>query len=280
MKRHKYYCRSPRTSITSRIRSCNSCARRKLRCDNLQPICSRCRTKAIECQYPSNTPKSALLNIQQGDDLPIQEREITPSLMPDSLNDENRQGTSYDGEITLDSERFTFDLDFANPGAEYLERNDQDIDFASFLNLQADEETIQYLSSGSSSLASSSTFSTNQAVQVQQPKSCHYASIPGAANLKVQSLSARSQMRSGSQRIADLIFHTLKSYPMMILRHKTLPPFIHPHLISSDIMTDNMESLKNCISLVHMSSSGFGENRKLFWKVVQLECEQLYKEVR
>lgn len=200
--------------------------------------------------------------------------------MPDSLNVENRPETSCDGGAALDNGLFTFDLGFANTGGEYLERNDPDIDFTSFLNPQAYEETIQYPSSGPPSFARSPTPSTNRAVQVQQRSPSPHASIPGAPTLKIRSLHLRSQMRSGPQRIANLIFHTLKSYPLMMLRHKTLPPFIHPHLISSDAETDNMEPLNNCISLVHMISSGVQGSRKLFWKVVRLECEQLYEKVR
>lgn len=40
-----------------------------------------------------------------------------------------------------------------------------------------------------------------------------------------------------------------------------------------------MESLINCISLVHMINSGVQGNRKLFWKNVRLECERMYAEV-
>jgi len=81
--------------------------------------------------------------------------------MEGSHNVENGRETSYDGNIALDSELFTFDLGLVNTGAEYLERNNTDIDFTSFLNPQADEETIQYPSSGSPSLARRSTTSTN-----------------------------------------------------------------------------------------------------------------------
>lgn len=199
--------------------------------------------------------------------------------MSDSLNVKNSQETSYDGDTALDSALLAFDQGFANTGMEYLEWNDPDIDFTSFLNPQANEKTSQYPSLGSPSLAHSSTPSANRAVQVQQLNSSAHASIPGAPSLKFRSLKMRSQISSGPQRIANLIFQTLKSYPLMMMRHKTLPPFIHPHLISPDDETANMEPLNNCISLVHMISSGVRGSRKLFWKVVRLECEQLHEKV-
>ena len=84
----------------------------------------------------------------------------------------------------------------------------------------------------------------------------------------------------GAQSIATLILHTLKSYPMMMLRHNTLPPFIHPRLISSDFEDNDVEPLTNCINLVHMITSGVQGCRKLFWKIVRMECERLREEVR
>ena len=66
----------------------------------------------------------------------------------------------------------------------------------------------------------------------------------------------------------------------MMLRHNTLPPFIHSSLLSRDVENNDMEPLNNCISLMHMISSGVQGSRKLFWKNVRLECEHLYEEVR
>ena len=124
-----------------------------------------------------------------------------------------------------------------------------------------------------------STPSTDQTVQVQAISSPN-VSIPTLPTSTLRSLIQRPKMKTGAQRIANLILHTLKSYPLMILRHNTLPPFIHPRSISSDVKNNHMEPLTNCISLVHMISSGVQGSRKLFWKNVRLECERLCEEVR
>jgi hypothetical protein len=204
----------------------------------------------------------------------MQVRDPAPLLIPSYSIGENSQQASYADETALDTEGVTFDLDFASNEVEYLERTDQDFDFTSFLNLQVDQDE------GSLSLAHGSTPSTNRPTRVQQLSSSRHTSIPHAPTLKVQSLSLRSQMRTGQQRIANLIFHTLQSYPLMMLRDKTLPPFIHTYMILSDVEIDDMEPLRNCISLIHMISSGVQGSRKLFWKVVRMECEQLYDQVR
>ena len=203
---------------------------------------------------------------------------MAPSLVADSPSVANRQKASNDGDTSLDSALFISDPELTNIGGEYLDWDNPDLDFADFLNPQTDGEPVQYPSSRSSSLVRHSTPSTGQTVQVLQAISSPKVSIPKLPTLR--SLILRPTMKTEAQRIANLTFHTLKSYPLMMLRHNTLPPFIHPSLISSDVEDSQMEPLTNCISLVHMISSGFQGSRKLFWKNVRLECERWCEEVR
>ena len=205
---------------------------------------------------------------------------MAPSLVADSPSVENRQEASNDGDVILDGELVTSDPEFANLRREYLDWDDPDIDFADFLNPQMNDESVQYPSAGSSSLVRHSTPSIDQTVQLQQITYSPNVSIPPLPTNTLRSLIQRPKMKTGPQRIANLIIHTLKSYPLMMLRHNTLPPFIHPRLISSDVENNHMEPLSNCISLVHMISSGIQGSRKLFWKNVLLECEHLCAEVR
>jgi hypothetical protein len=196
---------------------------------------------------------------------------MVPSLVADSLSVENRQEASNDGNIVLDS---------TVVGGEYLDWDVPDIDFADFLNLQMNDDTFQYPLSGSASLVRHSTPSTNSTVPVQQAISSPNVLIPALPTSNPRSLIQRPKMKTGAQRVANLILHTLKSYPLMMIRHNTLPPFIHPHLISSNVENNDMEPLTNCICLVHMISSGVQGSRKLFWKNVRMECERLCEEVR
>jgi hypothetical protein len=205
---------------------------------------------------------------------------MAPSLLADSPSVENRQEASNDGDIILDSALVISDPEFANLGGEYFDWDDPDIDFADFLDPQTNDETVQYPSLGSSSLVRHSTPSTDQTVQVQQAISSPNVSIPTLPTYTLRSLIQRPKLKTEAQRSANLMLHTLKSYPLMMLRHNTLPPFIHPRLISSDVENNHMEPLTNCIILVHMISSGFQGSRKLFWKNVRLECERLCEEVR
>lgn len=277
LKRHGYYCRSRRPGSTTRSRSCISCARRKARCDNRRPGCSRCIAKAVECCYPANTPESTGPKIQHGDDAPTERRNTAPLLVPDAPGVENRQEAGTVRDVVLDSTLVVSDPEFAEFGAEFLEWNNQDIDFTEFLNLPTNDESVPNPSSGSSFSVRHSTPSTDP--KEQHARSPPNVSIPRSPTRMVRSFILRPRVSSGAQSIANLILHTLKSYPLMMLRYNTLPPFIHPRLISSDVEDDHMEPLCNCISLVHMISSGVKGSRKLFWKNVRLECEHICEEV-
>jgi hypothetical protein len=192
---------------------------------------------------------------------------------------ENRQEASDDSEMFPDSGIIVSEPEFTDIGGEYLDWNGLDVDFTDLLDPQANDETDPYPSSRVSSLVRHSKPSTNQAVQGQQAPSSPNISIPAAPTSTFRSFIQRPEMKTGTPRIANLILHTLKSYPLMMMRHNTLPPFIHPRVVSSDIGSNDMEPLTNCLSLVHMISSGFHGSRKLFWKNVQMECERLCEEV-
>ena len=279
LKRHGYYCRSRRAGSTTRPRSCISCAKRKARCDNRLPGCSRCIAKTIECHYPANTSRGAGSGIQCSGDASIGRRKTVPASGADFPSLELREQATIDDDAIFDSTLVTADPEIANLDAEHFDWNDPGIDFAEFLNPEPNDETVQYPSSGPPSLISHSIPSTDQTVLVQQATSSSNVSIPTVPSYTIRSLVHRPRVNTVTQRIANLILRTLKSYPLMMLRHNALPPFIHPKFISSDFKNNQMEPLTNCISLVHMISHGIQGSRKLFWKNVRLECERLCEQV-
>ncbi len=280
MKRHGYYCRSRRAGKTVRSRSCLSCAKGKARCDNKLPECSRCKTKAIECLYPEKTPKVKRSKLHNSDHVPIAPHEMAPSFAVDSPSYKNRQEANNLGDMTLDPALVIPDPDFLDMSGEFLDWNSLDIDFAEMLNSQNNEKTVPPRSFVSPTLAPHWTPLMDRTTHVQQAITSMNTSIPRAPNLNIRSLIQRPRLNSGQQRIANLILHTLKSYPLMMLRDSTLPPFIHPHLASADAENDQMEPITNCISLVHMIGSKSHGTRKLFWRNVRQECERLCAVVR
>ena len=182
-------------------------------------------------------------------------------MVADHSNVDNRQEASIDGDMLLNTALDISDPDFADLGGEYF---DPDIEFADFLNPQTRDEGVQYHPLDPSDLVRNSISSTSQTNQVQKAIFPPDISIPPMPTYTLRSFDQRPRLKTGAQRIANLILHTLKSYPLMMLRDNTLPPFIHTHLVSSDVENNDMEPLNNCISLVHMLKSRIHGSRKLF----------------
>ena len=142
-----------------------------------------------------------------------------------------------------------------------------------------DKEAAQWAPLETRPLTTHSSPSTYQPDDRHEVISPPNATIPISPTSTFRSITQRAKMKTGPQRIADMMFYTLKSYPLM-LRRGELPPFIHPRLLSFEFENSDIEPLTNCISLMHIIRSRVQGSRKLFWKNVQLECERLYAEVR
>ncbi|KUJ15935.1 uncharacterized protein LY89DRAFT_670467 [Mollisia scopiformis] len=198
---------------------------------------------------------------------------------------------SRNGDMTSQNALVTLEPNFANAGEQLLDWDYTNIDFAEFLNSPTNEENVQYPSFRSSSLLRQSTPPPSTAQIFHEHRfhehrfhehrfhehqfSSSNISIPPVPDPFFRSLVLKPTVGFGASRIATLILHNLRSYPLMMLRHDALPPFIHPALISSNEEDNYMEPLTNCISLVHMISSRVQGSRKLFWKNVRVECERL-----
>ena len=260
MKRHGYYCRSRKVGTSTRPRSCIACAKAKARCDNKQPWCSRCAGKRVVCRYPPGKPNDRAR--ESGYDYDVDREAV---IADDIILD--------DAPAISNSSLELLDLERSIPNS-----NDLNIDFSVFFEAQTNGKELQYSPSNLSNLTYNSTPSTDAMVFIPNLDFYPSQSLPRGPN-PPRALVQRQRPRYGAQRTADLIVQILRSYPLMMLRDNALPPFIHPHVISSNALNDNMEPITNCISLVHMISGETKGSRKLFWKNVQLECERLCAEV-
>ena len=200
-----------------------------------------------------------------------------PSSVADRISVDKSQEVGNHRDVSPDTAFDISNLDFADATGEYF---DPDVDLGEFLNVETNDEGVQYPELESPSLAFGSIPSTGPTNRVQQAIFSPDVSIRATPSFNLRSFDQRPRLNTGAQRIANLILHTMKSYPLMMLRDNTLPPFIHPHLVSSDFKNNDMEPMANCMSLIHMLSSRINGSRKLFWKNVRMECERLYADVR
>lgn len=74
---------------------------------------------------------------------------------------------------------------------------------------------------------------------------------------------------------ANMIRQALRSYPQMMLRRSTFPPFIHPHQDKTRLP----EPLANCMSIAVLFDSRNQDTRPFLWKSVREEQERNLREV-
>ncbi|KAF2636950.1 hypothetical protein P280DRAFT_408318 [Massarina eburnea CBS 473.64] len=169
------------------------------------------------------------------------------------------------------------DADF-NFGPGIFDWPGNDIDFTNFLDQPQEALDLE----SHPAIASPSDLVRTDTAPDEQIISRHQAismrNLPRIPALHIRSLVPKERLQRGAQRTTNLILHTLRSYPQMMMRHDLLPPFIHPESISPSSSEKSMEPLVNCISLVQMISSKVRGSRKLFWKNVRLECERICAE--
>ncbi|KAH6849930.1 hypothetical protein B0I37DRAFT_370254 [Chaetomium sp. MPI-CAGE-AT-0009] len=275
LKRHGYYCRSRKEGAATRPRSCIACVKRKTRCDNRQPACSGCVTRAIDCQYPTGTPRGA------GRGPRTQRSNVTTVAQPSTTASSPVSDPHNNDYHPLQDHLATpLSTVLANPGDAWFDWDNTTFNFdESTSNWQTKADAVQFSPALPPTLMPEPTPSALQTLLRQQEVSSSYVPILRQPRDILGSLVPRPKLGPKTQRTASLILQTLKSYPLMMLQHDSLPPFIHARMMaSSGAENDNMEPLNNCISLLHMIRSGVPGSRKLFWRNVRMECERFYQE--
>lgn len=233
-------------------------------------------TKAIECHYPTRASSNTGSKASTGAGLAIAAQNVSATLVTDPSDEDNRHEARNDGSALPQGEIALSNPEWEDFGGVSLDWDEQEFDFVDLLD---PGRTVENSVLGTMSLGSALTPSMDQEGQRPQAFFPSHMSIPTRPTDTVRSLILRPRPQAGAQRITSLILHVLKSYPLMMVRHNTLPPFIHPRSVSADIENSNIESLDNCISLVGMISWKGHGSRKLFWINVRLECERFLADV-
>lgn len=245
-----------------------------MRCDQKQPACSRCTAKAFDCHYPIRSSSRTASDFLTCDEAPTADRNVRSSPLTGPPDLESRGGTTDSGDALLQGGATIPPFNWEDVGHGSLEWIDSDFDFAEMLS---PEKSFDYPSLEVTPSGLASTTCANE--QISQPFSLSLQSIPTRPNDTARSLTLRPRFQVEGRRITNLIMQVLKSYPLMMLRHNTLPPFIHPQVKSPNFENSNIEPLDNCINLVGMVGLGGRGSRRLFWRNVRVECERFLADV-
>lgn len=100
---------------------------------------------------------------------------------------------------------------------------------------------------------------------------------PGALS---RSLSPRSLGRDGAQMCVMFLTRIFGSFPAMMLRTETFPPFIHAGCFAEarDRGTPS-EALLNCMSIAQIFVSRTKDTKKFVWSTIRMEQERMWLEV-
>ncbi|KAL4751640.1 hypothetical protein BDW72DRAFT_173411 [Aspergillus terricola var. indicus] len=273
LKRHGYYCRSRRAGPTARSRSCISCARRKARCDNRWPKCSRCVAKDVECQYPA-TVSLRSKGVRSGTSIDRSPVSLTGSPPSARLEQENdgRTGTLAEADSSLGVV-----LNLAEAEGDGLHNwvtYDNNLEF-NFADLEFD--TLDPIPQANRTPDYHGPLAAK--VQARDP----LISIPPPLALP-RLLTRRPESITGGKQTTHLILQTLKSYLHMMLQEHILPPFIHTRSVPQSFSVNSQAApeyssigpLEACLNILDTIKNS--KSRRSFWNHVRTQCEQLCSE--
>lgn len=282
--RHRFYCRS-KLSKGQRLppkRSCIACVRAKVRCDVRPRKCARCESKGIKCEWPPRTgylPTTESLSSQRGPEASEASTDLIPS--PSSLQIQ-KTGGELNHELSsgiltnvdnLDRHASTQSLDLSGvpplnsinpatgPVSNLLDEQQPDL-FALSARLAQYGAPFQ-----------SYQFTAN---------SITFPHIP-------RQISTRNEWRAFQHRIfsnptqkqsAATLRRFLASYPTMMLRRETFPPFIHPQCMPDvEGNVSLLKPLERCVELARAFRYRARENAESVWRDIRVEHERLWTEV-
>ncbi|KAL6812535.1 hypothetical protein J3E69DRAFT_359665 [Trichoderma sp. SZMC 28015] len=292
--RHVQYCRRRvARRAPPRPKACQACRKTKTKCDFGSP-CSTCTTRQVACTYEKSrnaslghrvTPTISMTNefdvswadMQTGSPLPVtsplddgRRISLDEGLSPMGVlvDDPTAPTTSISG---LDAVDVGLDLDYMDGIGTY--------DTAG--------NGMSQLRPGISTEISS--IAAPRSTSVLSP-----SHNPPAISWPVSGYSSQAITRFSativSQSCRKFIASTICTYPRMMLRPDSLPPFMHRHSCGLGQVDSKMvtgipsqsavpESLAICISICHIFATKTASSEKFFCRTVDAELRRLNEEV-
>ncbi|CAH0026966.1 unnamed protein product [Clonostachys rhizophaga] len=249
-KRHLSYCRRAQFKRKGRPKPCDGCSLAKTKCSLDEPTCQRCRSKDLPCVYGAKLLEGLFPN-------------------PDSQN-----GIPFGNPDNLHLEQM---LTAGDPAKSVTGGSDPPPEFNSHLTppqsswplISSDisngqESVAEPTSAPSESLQSSEFLPFDEAAPAQ---STELANEPAT-------LTALKQPSPEAEASATIVMHCIRSYPQMMLRRQTFPPFIHPHWHTEKLP----ENLVNCMSIAQLFVTRTSENSPFLWRTIDNEVSRFKDE--
>jgi Fungal Zn(2)-Cys(6) binuclear cluster domain len=282
--RHRFYCRS-KLSKGQHLppkRSCIACVRAKVRCDVRPGKCARCESKGLRCEWPPRTgylPKKGSLSSQRGSGA----SEASTDLIPSTFSSRTQKtGDELNHELTSGI------LTNANKSEYRASTQSGDLSGVHPLNSLSpatgpvpnllNEKQLDLFAISARLAQYGAPFQSYQFTAY----SITFPYIP-------KQVSTRNEWRAFQHRIfsnpvqkqsAATLRRFLASYPTMMLRQATFPPFIHPQCIPDvEGNVSLLGPLDRCVELARAFRYRTRENAEIVWRDIRVEHERLWTEV-
>lgn len=277
-------------------KACSYCSNAKVRCDGQLPSCSKCLYRGSQCFYhcPTSRDASLIKPDLQSFQSPAQSVKILLEKPPV----QHIENQAVNCEIDCNSNGFEWDsqnmFDFNYPLTQgpVLLNGDRN---TSSGTLPDNFIAGSFSRSGRSSIPGPFNFEASSRLP-SSPSLLKTLLSPGCQNTKtIPSISSilsshhtissftpqKSTIKEGSQGNAVLLMQILTSYPKMMLRKPTFPPFIHPHCsVTAATQTGQLiEPLANCMSMAQLFFNSEGGSRRILWRMIRMELQRLVQDV-
>ena len=264
--RHEQYCRR-RVARPPRPKACLSCRKTKSKC-NFRLPCSRCAARQVLCTYQKDVNSSVSLP------LPDHATNLQSVARVDEVGN-IQTDTTADREpiVGLHSRVSTSALNF---GLVHDNRSPNDQTTAASIT----EDSLGLMVNSGHSFAVN--FSVSLSIVVEPQISARTANSLVYPSETFMSNSLRQH-----------IMYILRSYPLMLTRPDSLPPFIHiwgcgrhfdgretaPAHDHSSVGFGPLHPLAACISIAHMFNSRTPNSDEFIWRTIESEQRQIVDQV-
>ncbi|KAH8662550.1 hypothetical protein BX600DRAFT_466558 [Xylariales sp. PMI_506] len=285
--RHISYCRRTQSQPRVRRKACQACSSAKTKCSFEVP-CSRCSDKGLQCRYSHSAQPSSNQAASSGSGAPEASSSLlipSTAILSNRGNPEESGHGQPAGEYASDSPSAHLSsndgvIDSVHTTSHYL--SDVETPFAS-------QQVAPGLSdSGWASEMVGHHRSLEQGYSLSPwgappqllldpslTTSILNQSIPRPLHEFPDCLTRVPKPQILDRQVARLIMQVLRTYPLMMVRRETLPPFIHPHLHRAQLPSP----LVNCMGIASLFASRTVETRPYLWHMIRNETRRFLDEM-
>ncbi|CAI6100967.1 unnamed protein product [Clonostachys chloroleuca] len=249
-KRHLSYCRRAQFKRKGRPKPCDGCTLAKTKCSLEEPACQRCRSKDLLCVYGAKLLEGLFPNPDLQNGIPFGnpgnlhlEQMVAAGVPVTSLTGGSDPLPEFDSHLTLPQSSWPLTSSRISNGQEGV---------------------AEPTSATSESLQSLEVLPLDEGAPVQSTEAVD----------EPATLTALKQPSPEAEASATIVMHCIRSYPQMMLRRQTFPPFIHPHWHTEKLP----ENLVNCMSIAQLFVTRTPENSSFLWRTIDNEVSRFKNE--